>query len=558
MSSAISPLAHRTTLTVRQGQDVLRDVRRITADWLNRKFCRAVPIASGLHHLDDLRVLSSQVAYDPDGSESAMRLQLREDAAEATWRTTVTAVVPPPGEAAVVSVALECFPNPGHKPVPQRPGLVTALVGNLDCTDGLAPLTLSPVPVGPAEVGHLIDVLCDPDRRLPVVVAARPLHEEPLWLDRMASAMRKSAGAASLYLLDGVGAVDAFRVQAEHHRVAPGAVRVFLTGVDPAWAPDGPRHRYSTVARLSDPKSGSWDHLVRIVQRMSTEAALPPALHALAFPDEDQRRRDERRAALDTARHGDEMEALLRKVGELTELLDLADGEIEEHRRSAELAALTHSSLDAELREVREKWDTDLEEQLQVLEEIDRARAEADELRRRLAREGRVDETVVVDPLPGQPASFEDLWGRRDAFEHVLVSADAGPALALDETDRARVWAAKTWAALRALDRYGRDAGEGFNGGFYEHCQSDRSLWPVKKVSMVETDQTMAKYGTERLLPVPRSYDPVGKAEMQPHLKIDSKGSTSPRIHFLDDTKGPTGKVIVGYIGEHLTNMKTN
>jgi hypothetical protein len=544
---------------VRPGQDLLRHVRRTTAAWLDAKFSRTVDLSSGLHHLDDLRVLASQVAYGRDGTESAMRLQLREDTPEATWRTTVTAVVPLSGQPAAVSVALECFPNPGHTCVPGRPRLVRDLVRDLDCWDGPAPLTLEPVRLAADGVGTLIDVLCDPDRRLPVIVAARPLSDEPLWRGRLDAALRKTAGAASCYLLDGVAAVDAFRAAAEHLRVAPGAVRTFLTEADPAWAPDGPRHRYATKARLCDPKSlSSWDHVVRVVQRLSTEAALPEALETLAFPDADQRRREERRAALDTAQPGDELEALRTKVAELTELLDLADGEIAEHRRSAELAALTTSSLDAELREVREKWDTDLEEQLQALEEIERARAEADELRRRLARSGRPEESFVVEPLPGQPASFEELWARRDTFDHVLVSAEQGPALALDETDRGRVWAAKTWRALRALDRYGRDATEGFNGGFYEHCQSEHSQWPVMQVSMVETDQTMARYGDERILPVPHARDPSGRAEMQPHLKIDRKGSTSPRVHFLDDTKGPTGKVIVGYIGEHLTNMKTN
>lgn len=45
---------------------------------------------------------------------------------------------------------------------------------------------------------------------------------------------------------------------------------------------------------------------------------------------------------------------------------------------------------------------------------------------------------------------------------------------------------------------------------------------------------------------------------MQAHLKIASKGSISPRIYFLDDVKGVTGKLIVGYIGPHLTNRKTS
>ncbi|MGG8408930.1 hypothetical protein ACM614_21240 [Streptomyces sp. 12297] len=558
MPEPSNPLAHRTTLTFPQGQDILRHVRRITAVWLNRKFGREVPIASGFHHLDDIRVLVSQVAYRADGAETAMRLQLREDNPEATWRTTVTAVDPGEGAPAAVAVALECFVHPGYAPDPARPRLVEQLVQALPCTDGGTALTLEPVRITAGAVPALIDVLCDPDRRLPAVVAARPLREEPIWTARMGKAMTKCSGAASLYLLETVAAIDAFRTAAEHHRVAPGAVRTFLPDVDPAWAADAPRHRYSTVARLSDRHStASWDTIVRVVQQMSTEAALPEVLRTIGFPDDEQRRREERRAALHTAHSGEETRTLREQVKELTALLEVADEEIEQHRSSEEFALRTNASLEKALRAGRTQWDHDMEEHLQTLEEVERARAETDVLRSRLARAGRVEETVIVDPLPARPTSFEELWDHLGVFAHVVVTAGQAPALALDETDRSRVWAAKVWQALRALDRYGRDARDGFHGGFYEHCQSDRSQWPIKKVAMAETEATMAKYGDERILPVPVAFAACGVAEMQPHLKIDSKGE-SPRIHFLDDTKGVTGKVIVGYIGKHLTNTKTN
>ncbi|MBW5480968.1 hypothetical protein [Streptomyces bambusae] len=564
MSEPSNPLAHRTALTVPDGSATLPDVRRITGTWLNEKFHREIPIASGLHHLDGKRLLLSQVAYRADGTERAMRLQLREDLDEATWRTTVTAVAdggpgtgtgPGPGPAAV-SVGLECFVNPGYAVEPARPRVVELLVAGLRCQDGPVRLTLAPIPTAAQDIGALIEVLCDPDRQRPVIVAAAPRHPEPVWWRGLDKAMRKAAGAASSYLLDDTAAVDAFRQAAEHHRVAPGAVRTFLPEVDPAWPADGPRHRYSTVARLTDPRSGSWNNIVRIVQRMSTEAALPAPLSTLVFPEEDQRR-DDRRAALDTRAVSNEVDGLRRKVAELSALLEIADEEITELQNGEKLLQRTSASLDSDLRALRARADSDLEDHLQALEEVERARAEADMLRSRLARQGRLEETVIVDAPPGLPAGFEELWDRCGEFENIIVSALPAPALALDETDRARVWAGKTWTALRALDRYGRDAREGFKGGFYEHCQSEQSCWPVKKVTMVESDTTMSQYGTERHLPVPTQYAPSGRAEMQPHLKIDSKGE-SPRIHFLDDTKGSTGKVIVGYIGKHLTNTRTN
>jgi hypothetical protein len=48
---------------------------------------------------------------------------------------------------------------------------------------------------------------------------------------------------------------------------------------------------------------------------------------------------------------------------------------------------------------------------------------------------------------------------------------------------------------------------------------------------------------------------------MPAHLKIaEGGGMLAPRLYFHDDTRGPTGKVHVGYIGphEHMPNAGTN
>ncbi|GAA1636990.1 hypothetical protein [Actinoplanes couchii] len=36
------------------------------------------------------------------------------------------------------------------------------------------------------------------------------------------------------------------------------------------------------------------------------------------------------------------------------------------------------------------------------------------------------------------------------------------------------------------------------------------------------------------------------------HLKIQQGGSPCPRIHFHDDSGGTTGRIHVGYVGDHL------
>ncbi|MDN3053640.1 hypothetical protein PH213_03590 [Streptomyces sp. SRF1] len=509
-----------------------------------------------------MSVLTNHAAYLTDGAEHAIRLQLREDKPDATWRTTITAVAFE-DSSALLSVSLEVFPNDDTPLAPVRPGLVRDLVRDLKPIDGLAPLTLDAQSVSAEGVDALIDVLCDPARHMPVIVAARPIRPDPLWSERMAKAMRDCAGAAALYLLVDTEAVDAFRAAiGEYHRVAPGAVRTFLTEVDPAWPKDASRHRFLTVARMSDSQDHAWRGLARTVQRISTEAPLPDALRTLAFPDEASRRhRQERQAALATVRPSDELAVMRKDVEDLKALLAQADEELKEAARTAELSTLTVASLEEQLHAAMERADGDMEEALRALDDVERARAEADILRRRLRDAGRYDDTVVVEQPRGVPDSFEELWERLDDFEGVLVTADRSKALELDEGERARVWAAKAWNALRALDSYTQAAREGFNGGFYQHCTSDRPgavNWPLKQFAPAESDTTMNRWGAERIFAVPEDVDPSGRKEMQAHLKLGSKGSTSPRIYFLDDTEGITGRVIVGYIGPHLTNTKTN
>ncbi|MFF5451412.1 hypothetical protein ACFY40_09260 [Streptomyces sp. NPDC012950] len=260
-------------------------------------------------------------------------------------------------------------------------------------------------------------------------------------------------------------------------------------------------------------------------------SALPEALRTITFPDDvGQRHRAEREKVVE------EFEALLAQ----------ADEELKEAARTAALPARTAAALEEQLHAAVERADGNTEEALRALDDVERARAEADVLRRRLREEGRYDDTVVAERL--------------DTFEGVRVTAGKSRALELDKAERARVWAAKALNVLRALGSYAQTARKGFNGGFYQHCTSNRPgavNRPHKQLATVESDTTMNRWGAERILTLPSEVDSSGRKEMQAHLKLDSKGSTSPRIYFLDGTKGVTGRVIVGYADPHLTDTKT-
>ncbi|UQX04604.1 hypothetical protein [Streptomyces sp. RerS4] len=570
-------LVFRTTLSVPTAErDVFAVVRSESITWIKTKQTRYpdAPSTSGVHHLGATTVLTNQSRYDETGVETALRIQLREDQPAATWRTTITAALAPPGAptAAAVAVSLECFPNGTTEGLrPGRPAIVKNLVARLSPFDGDGRLTVNALQVGSAQVDHLIEVLCDPDRLHPVVVAARTTEPDPLWSQRMRTVMPQCAGSAGLYLLADPKAVDAFRHEiGEHHRVAPGAVRTFLPGTDPAWAPDAARHRFVSPARMRDSSDNAWTTIARAAQRHATQAPIPEILRDLRFPDDEaatQRRREALAQtitphprlpvdALNELRHLREENALL------LDLLKTADEEVEEKRTSTRLAERATASLEAQLALARQESLHNLQDAVEALEEAQRARTEANQLRSRLYQQDRhedaTDPVEVPQPLP---TSFEELWDRREAFSRLLFTADRDTCIDLDENDRARVWAGKAWVALRALDSYAEQAQQGFKGAFYDYCTAPLpgvQGWPAKQVAMAEGSQTMAQYGGQRVFPVPTTVDPSGRAVMEAHIKLDSKGATSPRVHFLDDTKGTTQMIIIGYVGPHLRNTKTN
>lgn len=570
-----STLVYRTVLpispTAAGREDPLSIARSAFGAWLKEKYGAQVPLGSGHHSIDSASHLTSHAAYAEDGSEYATRLELRQDTREATWRTTVTAVLP--GEhPGALRVDLECFPHTSGPLRSGKPRLVQDLVRELEPSDGMSRLTVNGLQVQAEQAARLVDVLCDPDRVLPVIVAARPLKSHPLWSDRIAKTMPLAAGDASLYLLCDAEAVDAFReAVGEHHRIGPGGVRTYLTDVDPAWQPDAARHRFLAVARLTDPTDTVWRGVARTVQRLALERPQPAALRALAFPDLGERDRQERlrsmekaKAALPAQRTGPDTAALKEEVALLTELLEVASDQLQEAGRSVQLAERTNTSLTEQLQAAAADRDAEMEDHLLTLSSLGRAEDENARLRALLSRQGRweelADATQALAEAPAIPASFEEVWERLDALEFIRVTADRRIALGLDEHAEARTWAAKTWSGLNALNSYAEHRTQGgFSGGFHQFCKNPPAgarVYPATQVAMLESAATTVQYGHERFFPALDGR----KVEMQAHLKLAGRGNLAPRVHFLDDLAGPdaSGLVLVGYMGPHLTNTRTS
>jgi hypothetical protein len=178
--------------------------------------------------------------------------------------------------------------------------------------------------------------------------------------------------------------------------------------------------------------------------------------------------------------------------------------------------------------------------------------------------------SAVVEPVeePTSPNTLaEALHHAAETLTHVEIGSDAyqwAGVLDLGFPGRARTWAGKTWDALLALDDFARARSSGeFSGGFRDWCMSStggRRVISAAMVAMKESDSVSGrdKYSAPRTFPVPAEVHPDGKVFMPAHIKLRKTGSPAPRIHFYDDSGGATGKVWVGYVGDHLPNTRTN
>ncbi|WP_432920663.1 hypothetical protein ACQPZZ_20880 [Microbispora sp. CA-135349] len=188
-------------------------------------------------------------------------------------------------------------------------------------------------------------------------------------------------------------------------------------------------------------------------------------------------------------------------------------------------------------------------------------------LERTLAESGHPVYGLATPGEPFTPASLaETLVEARSRLTHLVIGPTDAAAVRLDHADPvlSRTWAAKAWDALLALDDFARARSSGeFAGGFYDWCtdgSGGRRVIPTGMLAMRESASVTgnAKFSQPRTFPVPAEVHPHGKIVMEAHVKLRAVGYPAPRMYFHDDSGGDTGKIYVGYLGDHLPNTRTN
>ncbi|MER8188021.1 hypothetical protein [Kitasatospora sp. NPDC094015] len=443
--------------------------------------------------------------------------------------------------------------TPSRVPVPE---LARSLLPLLDATDG--PVALSPQPrvTARTEVDALIDELCDPERRLPVVVASvPPAVAMDTWLAEVVHPLlRHLTGLASLYVL-GHAALPLFNVALEYHKVYGGAVRTYLPEVDPASRYDGGRHPVMPRHRIDEDVRRAAALLAREPRRFAAELPLPDLLAAVPVlqPPAEPRPQPVRPAGQGPAP----------VAGPARSTLGGAD-RCERQTRVDELERIRRSLDRSRRREARLLADTD--QQDAVLRQVS---AQVRVLTTRLCTvvgPRAVDQDELAADVradqEGAPGSFGELVGRFTEFPLLDFTGDEKETLALDGQCDGSGWARLTWEGLTALQEYAAAAVQGRAGGDFkqwcEHTPAGCHHFPPRKAVRGEsrTVASHAKWKRQRMLPVPACVDSSRRAFMGAHLRIGG-GGTAPRVHYLDDCSR-SGRIYVGYIGLHLTNTRTN
>lgn len=475
-------------------------------------------------------VAISCVRAEADGPK-ALRLRLEEDGNNQFWSTTVMVIEDAGRRWGWVDLNFDTTEVYARPPDFSSPRIARALVRDGHARVGALTLRDEPEIVSSDGVPALRDLIFDPDRQLPVSVFTMAHGESfDVALERARRAADDLAGVALVHFVTGPAVPRLNEALGFPLHVFGGAVRTYLPGVDPD-NPRGFRHRYIKREQVGRHPAAAARILARVLFRQAA-GIRPPEVFRRALRDAF--------AGADNA--------------DLETLLELQDSEIDD--------------LSRRLRDAEDSVE------IATLEQ-EEAQGRADELAARVRYlEDELEKAGAH--LRGVPTPEEDLPATAETLSEVAALVDSrldhlsfspgatADVETLDEQIRAGVWAKKAWQSFRALDEYARRKVAGEVSADFKQANRNGELGtygvPDSWVTMHESNTTDQHpgYREARTFTVPPSVDPAGRVYMDAHIKLQPGGRPCPRIHFHDDTAGTTGRIHVGWFGDHLENQKTN
>lgn len=526
-------LVYRTILDLPSGKPV--DLAsRLFRDWLAEKSPGLEVPEMGSATAPGISVATASAADRP---AFYGRMAEESDGGD-VWTTTVMADA---HSARWFCLDLERVSSRPHEdgPVPRPPRIVSRILDRADCFCGDVSVSAKPRSAS-SEIDPLLDELFHERRMLPIVVVSNRWGENCDHLDGVARQLAQVlAGIAHVWRI-GEAATTALKHELGELAVWGGAVRIYRPKMNPDYA-EGYRHPVIPFPRLRN-----------------TETALR-AVHRIVLPLTAGRRQP---ASYEEVRllPGFPGARQLAPDRDLEALYD----EVEQEKELA-LSQLGEARRDLEGRE----FELELEREgiTEAQRELQGASARVEYLEAMLREAGRQVFGAHDDPAPVEVDGCEDAvrWAEEN-LSHVEFCPDVSlTASGLDSHGKAGIWGEHARRAFQAFERYAaqkladRDAFGDFSDFSERHDPSMERIpdnWIAMRES--ETVDNNPTFRDARTFTITPSVDGEASVYMPAHVKIQKGKPPAPRIHFYDDVMGSSGKVWVGYFGEHLPSTATN
>lgn len=446
-------------------------------------------------------------------------------------------------------------------------------------------------------------------------------QHESAWIKVVESLTRDSVGVASTFILDASATDAVVSHLPDSHAVAKGVIRTFAPRVDEFLPEDRLRHRMlfpDTLARSinsnqkvakplakrhaeatrnrfihrelpTDLRRGidilrreevsqERQHAIKtkITQRQNAQydapTPVPPSPKRASTGDSGQRDRAilQRVAGLVKRWIGTDGPVNEASVLELDQKMEAQSIELEMLTEQYNVLDETNGNLRDQLEETKEQFD-ELQLGITIAEDTSREHErEISALRKRLI-DANAAEKAFITPLPDKWKAPDDMYelisritpgtNTHGAFSRVVFTGDEEVTYEIETRGQGLRYAHAFWDYIHVLHDYAAGKSKGHvKCGVHQYLKSDHldgHKCSADRHAPTESDQTLARWGNERIFPVPSTVASNEEIQMVAHFKPTWSDTFAPRMYYYDDTDN-TGKIYVGYIGRHLKNTKTS
>ena len=536
-----------------------------------------------------------------DGNRT-LRARLIENKDNGRWISTLTLFFPKkfPQETIVMyegDAPMEIDRFGMRRPIwAGRPGLVRRILEVVDARDVVSPsvkLIMRPEVVNdPTEAEQIFDSLCDPERRISLlIVGSKPGEIPNSKIELIDSLMHDAMGTASAFILSPEVTRAFNKLVGMDHGVWYDNSRLYVPDFDPAVSLNARNHPIIKRYQLEAQNLEKTKKFVGFISRRELtgkpmrflkrdlsriESALVDREYEILISGEKILARRNNIAAESVLqdklpeqvmRHLEIFDKIRFAIG-IDDMNEGVVGEIVEKYQGYGLLAERLLATNREARETEFKLDLlqeDLDDAIlmhaEVYEENKKLRDQVKFLRKEIMISDRRENAWLETPKEMQskePISFEELFDRINEFDYLLFTGDKSIAAELDVTELG-ARAGTTWNELAGLNDYCRAKDAGLvNGGIMQYIDKlPNDYNPITKKNFRGSESESVERNPElkhqRLLNVPFTVQPSGKEHMFSHITIGKK----LHIHFLDDF-AKTRRIYIGRIGPHLDTVSTN